>query len=90
MTALTLFNGLEAVLWITIGGVVWWNSRLIARYRILGTVSAVWFVLFGISDIIEIFTGAWYQPLSLLLFKAVCLVALVGCGVTYRLIPRRK
>lgn len=93
MDGLAIFNCFEAVWWITIGGIVFWKSR--ARFEppllfglTLSTITSICFVLFGISDIIEVFTGAWYRPLALLLFKAACIVALVACGITYRITKR--
>jgi hypothetical protein len=41
---------------------------------------AVFLTGFGISDIVEIFTGAWWKPASLLLMKAACLAGLVITG----------
>lgn len=84
MDALAIFNGLEAVFWFIVSGVVWWKSRGAGRFRQLGGWAAFWFVLFGISDVIEVFTGAWWRPLSLLVLKGVCVVALVTCGGLYR------
>jgi hypothetical protein len=34
------------------------------------------FVLFGISDLIEIRTGAWWRPTWLLVWKGICLIAI--------------
>ena len=92
MDLLAIFNAFEAVLWISLGGAVFWKSSCLESrsrilYQRLGQVTAFWFVLFGVSDIFEVFTGAWYKPLSLLVLKAVCIVALIACGITYRLIP---
>lgn len=90
MDALAVFNSLEAVFWIVVGLAVWWKSRLSFRYHKIGLVATFWFILFGISDIFEVFTGAWYRPVSLLIFKAICLVALVTCGITYRLMTGQR
>lgn len=93
MDGLAIFNSVEAVFWMTVGCVVFWKSRehfeppLLLGLR-LSTITSFWFVLFGISDIFEVFTGAWYRPTSLLVFKAVCIVALVACGITYALTRR--
>ena len=84
MDALAIFNSFEAVFWIVTGGIVWRQTRATSGVRQLGGWAAFWFVLFGISDIFEVFTGAWYRPLALLVFKGVCLTALVACGVMAR------
>jgi hypothetical protein len=84
MDALQIFNSLEAVWWMLVGAVVFRKSRKAAApRRRLGFASAVWFVLFGISDVAEVFTGAWWRPLWLLVWKATCLVALAVCGVMH-------
>ena len=91
MDALQIFNSLEAVLWISIGVVVFVKAGTARpRHRRLGLISAVWFVLFGISDVIEVFTGAWWHPWWLLAWKATCLVALVSCGITHIGYRQRK
>ena len=84
MDALAIFNSLEAAFWITIGVVVYRRSRLSDRNQRLGRITAAWFVLFGISDIFEAYTGAWYRPWPLLVFKRACIVALVTSGIVYR------
>jgi hypothetical protein len=72
------YNGFEAALWTLIAVVV------AIRYRHAGTglrrVSAITsglLVLFAISDIIEMDTGAWWRPPGLLLLKGFCLVGLI-------------
>src|SRR4051812_45390883 len=50
-------------------------------------VAAVDLVLFGLSDVVEAQTGAWYRPVGLLVWKGGCLVALAWLLVDYR---RRK
>ena len=41
-------------------------------------VAAVLLIAFGISDLIEIQTGAWWRPPELLIFKGLCLVGLIA------------
>ena len=84
MDALAIFNSLEAVFWMTVGVVVWRKSRLNDQHRKLGRIAANWFVLFGISDIFEVYTGAWWRPLPLLIFKGMCVIVLITCAVLYR------
>ncbi len=40
--------------------------------------------LFGVSDVIEFFTGAWWKPPALIVFKAVCVTGIVFCGMQLR------
>lgn len=35
-------------------------------------------VMFGLSDVVEVRTGAWYQPWWLLVWKGVCLATIVA------------
>ena len=84
MDALAIFNSFEAAFWIVVGTIVYWNSRLNQRHRKLGIVASIWFVVFGVSDIFEVFSGAWWRPWPLLVLKAVCVIALMTCGVVYR------
>ena len=90
MDILAVLNSLEAVFWMTIGVIVWMNSRTSIQHRKLGRFAAVWFVLFGISDIFEVYSGAWWRPWPLLVLKASCLVMLIACGLVYRLSSRRR
>ena len=83
MDELAIFNSFEAPFWIVIGVVVYWKSRLSGPNRRLGSVASVWFVLFGISDICEVFCGAWWRPWPLFVLKASCVTALVTCGIVY-------
>jgi hypothetical protein len=46
-------------------------------------VAALTFALFGLSDVVEAATGAWWRPWWLLAWKAACVVVLVGLYVDY-------
>lgn len=50
--------------------------------------SIITFVVFGISDLIEAKTGAWWRPWPLLALKACCVVALILIYRRYRLITQ--
>jgi len=78
----TIFNGCEAALWMAFAVVVVLRFRTAApsARRVAGTM-ALFFVLFGISDLIEMQTGAWWRPLGLLIFKGACLTGLIWCFV---------
>lgn len=90
MDALAIFNSFEAIFWIAIGIVVFRKSWQSHRRHRLGVTAAVWFVLFGISDIFEVFSGAWWRPWPLLAYKAICVTALVTCGILYRQLSRTR
>jgi hypothetical protein len=78
-----LGNRIEAVLWfgfaVVFGckAVKAWNSSA-ARCTLL-TVLAMAFAVFGLSDLIESGTGAWWRPWWLLAMKAGCIVVFVVC-----------
>jgi hypothetical protein len=76
---LILFNGCEAALWWVLAIVVAWRFRR-AEPRRVARFAVAWLVLFGISDVIEMSTGAWWRPWPLLALKATCLAALTWCG----------
>ena len=42
-------------------------------------IAAVAFVVFGVSDIIEAETGAWWKPIELLVLKAACVLTFIWC-----------
>lgn len=70
MAAEQICNLVEGFWWIALG--IWMLSlRNKSAGRVVALLSAV-LVVFGISDFIEIFTGAWWRPLWLLAIKAVC------------------
>src|SRR5687767_449035 len=75
------FNAVEGAFWILVGIVVFRRNlpQSSARVRKIGAFAAGVFVLFGVSDFIECFTGAWWEPWGLLLLKVSCMLALVAC-----------
>ena len=79
-------NYIEAGIWgifaIGFGRVAFKNS---GRIRIQRLIAAVTFFLFGLSDIVEIQTGAWWHPWWLLIWKSFCVVSMVGLLIVYRL-----
>ena len=46
-------------------------------------IAALTFLLFGLSDVIEVRTGAWYRPWWLLLFKALCVLSIARLLAIY-------
>ena len=76
----TAFNGCEAALWALLAVVVAIRYRhSVAGLRRNSSITAVLLVLFAISDVIEMYTGAWWKPWGLLLLKGFCLVGLTWC-----------
>jgi glycerol-3-phosphate acyltransferase PlsY len=76
------FNVIEAGIWFALAG--WLLFLALKRQSSLKKTflvfSATLFV-FGISDLIETQTGAWYKPFSLFMLKAVCVLFIAGCLV---------
>jgi hypothetical protein len=69
MAAAGWVNAAEALLWLVVAVIVGWHWR--AGLLVLALV------VFAISDVIEITTGAWYRPWWLLVVKIAC-VAVIG------------
>lgn len=84
-----IFNLFEGILWISISVILLIRIRQQKQHADLLIVGGVAFFAFGISDFIEIFTRAWYQPISLLMLKAACMIAFVSCLIVYRRRNRR-
>lgn len=85
-------NALEAGLWAIIAcGFAWQAIRSAessTRKRCVIAASA--FLVFGVSDAIEISTGAWWRPWWLLLMKAACVFTLSGLFLEYRRFKRQS
>ena len=80
-----IFNYCEAGLWFVVAAVLFVRAgRMAVRPRQLGRVAAAAFFLFGVSDLIEAQTGAWWKPIGLFLLKAACVIVFGGCGWKYR------
>lgn len=78
---LAIFNGCEALLWIGLAGFLFRRYRNAAQpVHRLSRIASVWLFLFGVSDVIEIQTGAWWRPWWLLVLKGVCLTGLFVCA----------
>jgi len=80
------FNYLEAGLWFVLGTALVagsCKSKKPLQQKVAWTAAAA-LLLFGVSDLIEAHTGAWWRPLWLLLMKAVCVSILVVCYLRYR------
>ncbi len=79
-------NYAEAGLWLVVAAtffVLAARARTGARSRCV--LAGILFALFGLSDVVEVQTGAWWRPWWLLLWKASGVVALAGLLVEYRL-----
>jgi len=87
--SLALFNYLESILWFAFALVLAlqaYRQPGSQPWRPVALVAAMACVLFGVSDVIEAHTGAWWHPPGLLLLKVACVLTLVACYVWYRLV----
>ena len=66
-------NLIEAGVWFVVAGVVAWRAKR------PGLAVAV--MLFGVSDLVEIWSGAWWRPWWLLVWKAACLAVMVPAAL---------
>jgi lipopolysaccharide export LptBFGC system permease protein LptF len=85
--AFVIFNVCEGVLWVAIAAGF---AEVYRRRRENGDLmlaSGLLFLVFGISDFVEIHTGGWYKPWWMLLWKG---STLVGFVVAYLLFRRRR
>ena len=89
-TAHKVFNLVEGVIWIAIGIALIWKSRSLERARSPAILAGVTFILFAVSDFIEIRTGSWYQPAWLLLWNVTCVASLVSCLIWYLALRRKQ
>lgn len=78
-----VFNQGEALLWLAISLAILIHTivRKLRRFSIppaqLPLIPA--FALFGLSDLIEAKTGAWWRPWWLLALKALCILVFLFC-----------
>ena len=70
-------NYIEAALWVTIGAAFVVAIILRRISTRVGLLAAATFAGFGLSDVVEVQTGAWWRPWWLLLWKAAC-VGMMG------------
>ena len=85
MSGGAIFNYGEAGLWFIVALVVFVRSRSqpVAPQKI-GGIAAAAFFFFGLSDLIEAQTGAWWRPWWLFVLKATCVFVFGVCGLKYR------
>lgn len=80
------FNAAEALVWFAYGALLLaaWIAGQAAGHERTAVVAGLAFLAFGGSDLVEIRTGTWWSPWWLLVWKAACVVVLVGCFLRYR------
>jgi hypothetical protein len=84
-------NLAEAALWFAVSLTFVVKTALShGRLRAVFLILAVAFAVFGITDLVESETGAWWRPLWLLGLKAACVSGFVVGFVAYYRITRRN
>ena len=84
MTFVDAINVFEVFWWTGCGIVVLAQTlRAGGVHRGRGYVLAATFVLFGLSDVVELQTGAWWRPWWLLAWKAACIAVLVSAAIRW-------
>ena len=84
-------NWIEAGLWLGVSLILLGKAlkaRTDVRRVLLSVAAAV--LVFGISDVIESQTGAWWRPGWLLLLKGACILVLFAGFRQYYRLTRRK
>lgn len=78
MPAVDAFNLFEVYLW-SIMGIGFLIAAMVKPTNRWSAVAAgIMLILFAVSDWIELSTGAWWKPWWLFVWKAICVVSLVG------------
>ncbi len=72
-------NYVEAAVWMLVGAL--FGAFAIIRHGLIRrrcALACAVFLLFGLSDVVEVRTGAWWRPWWLFCWKALCVLAMIG------------
>ena len=84
------FNLAEGILWTVLAILFFVRSHKFPAWRTLMLGTSLSFLLFGISDFIEVRTRAWYEPWSLFVLKAACVLSLLIHFILYRCRKKKR
>ena len=87
MAFVDAFNAVEAVWWAAMAFVSWRQGR--NQWKPVGRTAAASLAVFAVTDVIEIQTGAWWNPWWLGVAKGICVISLIGCGTWVWRIKRK-
>lgn len=73
-----VYNAFEVGLWFLIGMECLRRGISGRARRTPAFLASIAFVLFALSDAVEIATGAWWEPWWLFVWKAICVVTLLA------------
>lgn len=82
MSLFRTINLVEGVFWIAVGA-GFGLSVIDRRRRSAKLIAALNFAAFGVSDFIEMGTGAWWRPWWLLVWKGACVIIMLAQFVAY-------
>jgi len=71
-------NAIEAGVWFVLAVAVFVAGLRNGDVRRVAWSASGTLALFGLSDLVEITTGAWWRPWWLLVWKGLCIIALVA------------
>ncbi len=84
MMSHAVFNYVEACFWAGLGVIFLLSSFKTGRKARKTTYAgAAVLLLFGLSDVVEASSGAWWRPWWLLVWKAACIAGILGCFLRY-------
>ncbi|HNO77135.1 MAG TPA: hypothetical protein PKN33_03660 [Phycisphaerae bacterium] len=78
-------NFVEAGVWIAIGIAFACFALTKSPFHKRAFAAAIVFVLFGVSDVVETQTGAWWRPWWLLCWKGLCILSMLMLYVRHKL-----
>jgi hypothetical protein len=85
MNIAEIFNYFESGLWFSIALIVFLRRQNPnVELKKLAIIVSISFAFFGVSDVIEASTGAWWRPLWLLALKALCICSFIYCWIKYK------
>ena len=81
MSFVDAFNLFEVYLWSIMGIGFLIAAAVKPENQWSADAAGIMLILFGVSDWIELSTGAWWKPWWLFVWKAICVLSLVILGV---------
>jgi len=84
MDFVDIFNIIEMFFWLVSGTLlIIYSLKKTSRRKIHAAAAGITLIVFGITDIMEIFTGCWWEPWWLLGLNALCIFNLIIIYLTF-------
>ncbi|MHC4758076.1 MAG: hypothetical protein ACYTE8_05425 [Planctomycetota bacterium] len=85
------FNLIEGIFWITVGVLIFvYSFKAKVLVHNIYYIGSILLIGFGLSDFVEIQSGAWWQPWWLLVWKGGCLAGFAVLGTWYYILIKRN